>query len=424
MTFQFSKKHLLRILFVILTAAATYFVQAQKPLVYPKIGTWRGVFEIPDENQASKHQEVPFNFDVKMSKESGRFFIELRNGEERIRVEDVHIDGDSIEIDFPVYEKMLKASFTESKMQGVWINPREKDGNIPFKASYGATYRFAKAYYGRPAKYHGKWKVVFRPATGRAFDALGEFIQQGEKITGTFQTEYGDFRYLQGNVANGALLLSNFDGGHIYLFTARYAGKDSLSGKFYSGKRTPLNWVATRDEQFSLRNPDRLTRLKDGFSTVDFSIEDENGKIISPEGEEYKNKVRIIQISGTWCPNCMDETKFLVELMKQKNNPELKVIGLSFERYKDREKAYKIINIFKKKHGVNYDFIYAGTTKDVQKVLPMLQDFMCFPTMIILNKKGEVVRVHTGFYGPATSKYSEFEKEISRFIDELLGQDE
>jgi hypothetical protein len=48
---------------------------------------------------------------------------------------------------------------------------------------------------------------------------------------------------------------------------------------------------------------------------------------------------------------------------------------------------------------------------------------MSFPTTLIIDKKGSIRKIHTGFNGPATGKYyTDFKKEMSVFINQLLAE--
>ena len=45
------------------------------------------------------------------------------------------------------------------------------------------------------------------------------------------------------------------------------------------------------------------------------------------------------------------------------------------------------------------------------------------PTAIYLNRKGEVVKIHTGFYGPGTGEmYEKFSRETEAFVSALLEE--
>jgi hypothetical protein len=75
---------------------------------------------------------------------------------------------------------------------------------------------------------------------------------------------------------------------------------------------------------------------------------------------------------------------------------------------------------------VPYPLLITGYTNDkveVVKSIPMLNGFMAFPTTIIIDKKGEVRKIHTGFSGPGTGKYyTEFAEEFEKLIQDLLAE--
>ena len=53
----------------------------------------------------------------------------------------------------------------------------------------------------------------------------------------------------------------------------------------------------------------------------------------------------------------------------------------------------------------------------------MLNHVLAFPTLIFIDRKGDVRRIHTGFSGPGTGQhYVEFKKEFTALLDELLSE--
>ncbi len=97
-----------------------------------------------------------------------------------------------------------------------------------------------------------------------------------------------------------------------------------------------------------------------------------------------------------------------------------------YENKPDFEYAKDRVEIMKEKMNVDYDFVIAGTstTKSVSESLPMLENVISFPTTIIIDKKGKVRRIHTGFSGPATGAYYEkFVDDFNGFVKELLEEE-
>ena len=44
----------------------------------------------------------------------------------------------------------------------------------------------------------------------------------------------------------------------------------------------------------------------------------------------------MLQLSGTWCPNCKDETKFLAPWYEKNKDRGVEIIGLAYEKKADR----------------------------------------------------------------------------------------
>jgi thiol-disulfide isomerase/thioredoxin len=269
----------------------------------------------------------------------------------------------------------------------------------------------------------GRWETDFSRGTEDSSKAIGVFKQRKNHLEGTFLTPTGDYRFLEGSVDGKNLTLSCFDGSHAFLFKGEINGNESLIGTFWSGLHWSEPWTARRNESFELPNPDSLTFLKQGYKKLEFSFPDLEGKKVSLADEKFKNKVVIVQIMGSWCPNCMDETVFLSNLYNKKNKKDLEIIGLAFEKIPER--AHQNLLRLKDKFKVNYPILLAGPSdkKEAAKALPALNHIMSFPTTIFIDKKGIVRKIHTGFSGPATgSEYDKFKEEFNLFVDKLLKE--
>jgi len=220
--------------------------------------------------------------------------------------------------------------------------------------------------------------------------------------------------------------VSAFDGAHAFLFTAKVTDS-SLGGTFYSGNHFQEPFIARRNESFELPDSDSLTYLKKGYDKLAFSFPDIKGTLISLDDARFKNKAVIVQIMGTWCPNCLDETKFLVNYLKENKKLDVEVVALAFEYAKTEEKAFKSINRLKTAIDVDYPILLAqfGTSNKskAQEKLPMLNHVLSYPTTIFVDKKRAVRKIHTGFNGPATgNKYEKFKKEFDGFVKALAKE--
>ncbi len=383
-----------------------------------KSGIWRATIEI-------QGRELPFNFEVAKSG-SGDVNIHLMNADERILLDEVTVKSDCVDIVLHVFDANIKARIKGDTLQGLFIKNYTKDYRVPFQAVYGQSYRFAKsANHLDLPDFTGKYEVKFIHEQDTT-PAIAIFHQQEDSVTGTFLTPTGDYRYLQGNVVNGTLQLSTFDGNHAYLFTATKLINGTLSGKYYSGKTWMESWIAEKNENATLPDAEKLTYLKEGYDDrISFSFPDVNGNKISLADAKYKNKVVILQLGGSWCPNCMDETKFLNPWYEKNKDRGVEIIGLAYERKDDFTYASNRVKKMVDKMNVSYDFVIAGTD-DKEKAsltLPMLNRVFAFPTTIFIGKDGKVKTIHTGFSGPGTGVYYEqFIQHFNETVNELLAE--
>lgn len=365
---------------------------------------------------------LPFNFAIENGSEGYR--MEVYNADEVLSIDEIVIDKDSILIKMPVFEGYIAGRFTPNSIEGNFIK-ESLDRVVPFTANFNDNTRFIPS--GPPAiNVDGIWEAVFSKGTEDAYAAKGIFKQDGEKVTGTIRTTTGDYRYLEGLVDGDSLKLSTFDGAHVFLFLARI-NNGIMKGTFYSGNHFQEPFEAVLNDSYELADATTLTYLNDGYEKVTFSFPDANGNNISLEDPQFQNKVVIIQIMGTWCPNCLDESKFLVEYLKENSQDDLEVLALAFEYAKTEEKAFEGIKRLKDRLGISYPVLLAqyGTSdkKTANEKLPMLNHILSYPTTIFVDKKGEVRRIHTGFNGPATGdKYVEFKQDFQEFVNSLLTE--
>ncbi len=188
---------------------------------------------------------------------------------------------------------------------------------------------------------------------------------------------------MEGVINGHQLKLSTFDGAHAFLFTATVTDS-TMVGTFYSGNDFQKPFIAKRHATYELPDADSLTFLKEGYEKVEFSFPDENGAMISLSDAHFKDKVVLVQIMGTWCPNCLDESNFYSEFYKNNQDKDLKIVALAFEYVKTEAAAFKNIKRLKDKTGIAYPVLLAqyGSASKVkaQEKLPMLNHLLSYPT--------------------------------------------
>ena len=411
-----------RLLTVVLLIAGTIpVVKAGDKKPFLKTGAWRAVLQRPD------GQQIVFNFTTAVEK--NKQLIYVINGSERLLVDSVQRNGDSLWIVMPFFASRFAARVQpDGNLEGVYIKSYgDRKQEIPFYAIYGNSERYVA-----PAKpgytINGNWEATFGK-NNNPTHAIGVFEQTGNgKVTGTFRTATGDYRYLEGIISGDSLKLSGFDGGHAILFTAKLDNDSTIThADYYSGLAGHETWTARKSATVELPDGYELTKLKPGETRLNFRFPSLKGDTVSLHDEKYKNKVVIIQILGSWCPNCMDETAFLSEYYKQHPGKGVEIIGLAYERTTGYNESKKALEPFQRRFAVQYPFLITGVAVSdslrAQKTLPQLEAIKAFPTTIFIDKKGNVRKIHTGFDGPATGKYfdvfkQEFDEEVTKLLKE------
>lgn len=379
-----------------------------------EIGTFRAELKVNDT------LNLPFNFEVLSENK-----LNIFNAEEVIEVDDVIYKNDSVYINMPVFEGFIAAKIVNGKLRGSFKTP-SLNRMMSFKAEKNKT-RFKVSKEVSKKSISGNWETVFSPNNEEeTYLAKGIFKQKENVVTGTFRTTTGDYRYLEGVLNGNQLQLSAFDGSHAFMFTATVTDS-TMIGMFYSGNHFKEPFVAKRNAIFELPNANSLTFLKEGYDKVEFSFPDENGDTVSLSDNRFKDKVVLVQIMGTWCPNCLDESRYFAEFYKTNKNKDLEIVALAFEYVKTEEAAFNNIAKLKAKTGISYPVLLAqyGSSSKVKanEKLPMLNHVLSYPTTIYIDKFGKVRKIHTGFNGPATGgEFIEFKTELNKFVSELLSE--
>ncbi len=385
-------------------------------------GWWGGYLERKD------GQLIRFNFEVKDS--AGKQVLYLRNAAERLLVDDIVIKGDSVIIHMPFYESQLRAAIdANGNLQGIWLRRLVSDYQaVPFRAVYGNQQRWLAPAHGKILhNVEGRYAAVFYSPNGKDTTLrVGEFKQDGRHITGTFLDAGGDLRYLEGMLDIDTLRLSAFDGTHAYYFTARVSGDSLTGGTFYAGPTSKEIWVANKDANAKLQDQFAMTHWNKDVP-FGFTFRDLDGQPVSLSDARFKGKVVLVQIMGSWCPNCMDETRFLSGFYDQYHSKGVEVVALAYERSTDFERSQVSVRSFQKRFDVKYPMLITGVAvgdpKRAEKTLPQLEAIVNFPTTIFVDKEGKIARIHTGFSGPGTGEhYEEQKKEIYGVVDGLLAK--
>ncbi len=381
-------------------------------------GVWRGAIIRND------GQPVYFNFEV--SEKNKQPVLHFINASEKIRVDDIRIEGDSLWFEMPFYESSFKArKEADGSLKGVWQKRSYSEVvSLPFEAVPGIKKRFPATEGKALSNISGLWQVVLSKGDGTTRNAVATFSQKNNQLTGSFVTSTGDYRFLEGIVSGHQLRLSTFDGGLLYYFEADIAGDSIVNGTFYMGSSRVDSWRAEKNPNAALP-ADSVTPSILSSQPVQFNFKDVEGNLVSLDDPRFDNKVIVLQIMGSWCPNCMDETRFLSEVYDEYRKKGVEIIGLAYELSTDFERSQRSLQRVIERFQVKYPVLITGLSitddQKTQKSLPQISDIKTYPTTVFLNRQKQVVGVHTGFAGPGTGVfYDEYKKHFRERVEALL----
>jgi thiol-disulfide isomerase/thioredoxin len=351
------------------------------------------------------------------------------NWTEQIALDDITWSADSFHVKMPLFNTALHGRVeNDSLISGTW-HDYSRTGNyqIPFKGTPG---KFAQSASGASDGETLVFSVTFNPETDSlSYPSIGSFQRSGKDLFGTFMTETGDYRYLQGHVDtkenSERFHLSCFDGTHLFHFSGDFYPTDSVirDGVFYSGNHSTETWSAHLDPLAGLSDPDSLTHVVDGFGPLSFSVMDSSGIARDFGIANFHDKVTLVQLHGTWCPNCTDESIWLGELYNRYHSRGLEVVPIAFERNGKPTDLLKNVARQFKQLGLPYASYLGGEKSQCPAVFPMLNHIMSYPTLLIVDKNGMIRKIHTGFYGPGTGAYHDkYTGRLEAFIESLLNE--
>ena len=393
------------------------------------VGSWRAVLNSPG-------GELAFWLEIK-SDGSRELIGGVRNGKEFLPFTRIEYVERKVTMSFEHYDSAILAEISEdgNSFEGEWSR-RSLHGKrtvMDFRATRvqdekDASHRFQPLKKvqnnNAPRDLSGEWEVEFKDKSGTT-SAKGIFAQSENYLEGTFLTSVGDYRFLEGSYEGGVLRLSVFDGAHAFLFKATADENGNLKGDFWSRDSYHATWTAVRGSK-EMPDPFSLTKIKNEEKRFLFEFPDLEEKIVSHRDERFKDRVLLVYIFGTWCPNCNDEAPFLEELYKKYHDRGLEIVGLANEFTGDHKKDSEMVRRYVKKYGLSWPVLIVGIA-DKKKTAEALYDLdrvLAYPTTLFIDRNKQVQRIYTGFSGPGTGKYYQtLKNEFVDIIEKLLNNE-
>jgi thiol-disulfide isomerase/thioredoxin len=349
----------------------------------------------------------------------------IHNASETIELDSLVWNANKFYVKMPLFNTSMSGELIgDSLITGQWTDhSRDSIYTIPFtikplKSNYQTSTSTAPV--------HLVYDATFSPNSEEdKSKALGIFDINGNRITGTFLTETGDYRFLEGYATDQSISLGCFDGTHLFYFCANIAGDSLKEGKFHSGKHWTEEWCGALNPNAKLRDPDSLTFIKNDNNELKFRVRSLNGDSVIFDKNAFVGRVSIVQIFGSWCPNCTDESRFLKEIYAQYGSQGLQIIPVAFERGSDFESAKHSVTRQFHELGLSYPPYFGGISNKgaASHVFSDLSKVLSFPTTVFIDKQGKVRKIHTGFYGPGTGEYYMRHTEmLHMFVKQLINE--
>lgn len=345
---------------------------------------------------------------------TGSFF----NGDDKVSSTGGSLKDGAVSLYFAHYATRLEAKIENGTLVGRY--DRGSKGFYPFQAKRFAPSPLAAEDVPSIA---GRWDVEVKSSKG---ELAWRFIvrQAGPEVSAAILRVDGDTGLLTGAYRDGHFVLSHFSGARPSLFEVTPNSDGTLAVK-QNGKDV---YTAVRSNVARAKglpeptDPSKHTSVKDPTEPFRFSGPDLAGKLITEADARFRGKVVIVDVMGSWCPNCHDEAPFLVELYRKYHAQGLEVVALSFEEAEQLKDPVRLRS-FIRNYGIGFTVLMPGEPAEVKEKLPQALNLNSWPTTFFLGRDGRVRSVHAGFAGPASGEFhNTLKEEVTATVEKLLAE--
>lgn len=364
----------------------------------------------------------PVVFGVAISWKQDQPNTTIRCGGQTWSISKTTWDGAQLVLDMPEFDAQIIAKPTgNNAWNGSYRRVRSADSTADL--AFHMTPPLPDPPPGDATPFTGRFRLRFADSDS---DAIAIFsAPSGGNVTGTILTTTGDYRYLGGSVdrSSNELQLSAFDGGHVFRITATASGDGSLSGDFWSGDWYHTTFTAKQDAAAKLPSGFGLSQVRDDQSLADLSFPNLNGDLRRLSDPALLGKMTIIELFGSWCPNCHDAADLLGQLQTEYGTNGLKIIGLAFELTGDANRDRAQVKRYMEHFDITYPILVAGLAdkEKATEAFPLLQKIKAYPTFLFVDSSGNIKATYTGFSGPATgAAHQEMKRQFKQQIEMLL----
>ena len=386
-------------------------VATAQPANPPIAGMWDATIQI---------NGVATPFPLEISGSGANVTAAFFNGADRYPSTEGRIDNGKLFLKWDYYEATLQATVKNGVIEGQYAGTRRMKGPFAIRATRATAPPVSAA--GAP-NIDGLWEIPNKSGKG---EAAWRFIvqQSGSKAVATILRVDGDTGTISGSYHDGKFVLSHFDGARAHLLQITPAGDGTLD--ILQDANTKLTAYRPADARAKglpePTDPDLHTTMKDPSEPFRFGFPDLNGRMVSNTDARFRNKVVVVEITGSWCPNCHDEAPFLAEMYRKYGAQGLEIVSLSFEEA-DQLKNPTRLRAFVKRYGLEFPVLLCGDPDEANAKLSQLVNWNTWPATLFIDRQGKVRGIHSGFPSPGSGDLfrqakDEFNVEAGRLLAE------
>jgi peroxiredoxin len=360
---------------------------------------------------------VPFR--LKLKQDGPKIVGTLYDGKIEYPSDTGKFENGKLHLHWNITNADLDVGFDQSELKGTFVT-RRSNSKLLHK-TISAKRAVAVKDTERPTSIAGSWTLNANDKDPKHVWTIA-IKQSGADVSGPIMRLDGDSGTLTGMVHGNKFVMSHFSG----IRPGVLRGELGTDGMLHVVYNDNLKMVGIRSETAEKQgvkpaDPKTFTKVKNPDQPFPFAFADLTGKTVSNTDARYRGRVVLVNLTGSWCPNCNDDAPFLDSLYKKYRPAGLEVVGLSFESGDldyDRVRVQEFIN----RNHVTYPILIAGTTDNVAEKLPFVENFAAFPTTFFLGRDGKVKSIHDGFAGVATgAENTRLKQEIEEQVKGMLA---
>jgi thiol-disulfide isomerase/thioredoxin len=379
----------------------------------PLKGLWDGTVVYND-------SKIPFL--IEFSENGKGVAAAFFNGDDQVTSTSGSLKADQLDVNFAHYATQLTATYKNDLITGTYGNSK-----YGFHAFEAHPHKKVEAEKVNAPSISGVWTIPNESPKGE--HAWRLIVQQkGAHVSAAILRVDGDTGALVGDFHDGKWILSHFDGARASVAELTPNQDGTIDINLQGFKNPSKHFKAVRAEQATAQglpeptNPDEQTHVKDPSEPFRFSFPDLRGKLVSESDPRFKNKVVLVNITGSWCPNCHDEAPYLEELYRKYHSQGLEIVAIDFEEAEQLKDPSRL-PAFIKKYGIDYTYLLAGEPSELQSKIPQAVNLNSWPTTLFLARDGKVRAIHAGFAAPASGEFNiALKRETEGRIEKLLSE--